>query len=107
MPLGLEQGAVAEGGAGEEGVCAALALSQDIFQGRQELVGPGGGQFFCSAQIAPMITEGFDIGRVVFLNGIKQAVQPFLAHLGAHGRMANQGRQFLDRGEGGVAQGAR
>ncbi|MDT4858677.1 hypothetical protein FQZ97_931560 [compost metagenome] len=54
-----------------------------------------------------MITEGFDIGRVVFLNGIKQAVEPFLAHLGAHGRMADQGRQFLDRGVGGVAQGAR
>lgn len=41
MPLGLEQGAVAEGGAGEEGVGAALALSQCIFQRRQELVGPG------------------------------------------------------------------
>lgn len=86
MAVRLVPGAVAEGGAAEEGVGAALALSQDILQGREELVGPGGGQFLCGAQVAPVITEGFDVGGIAILNGLEQAIQPFTPHGGAHGR---------------------
>ena len=106
VAVGLEQGAVAEGGAREESVGAALSFSQDILQGWQELVGPGTGQFPCGAQIAPVITEGFDVGGILFLDGLEQAIEPLLAHLGADRCLADQGRQLLDRGVGGVAQGA-
>ena len=53
VAAGLEQGAVAEGCAGEEREGAARAITQHVFQGRQELVGPVRGKLWRAAQRSP------------------------------------------------------
>jgi hypothetical protein len=103
VAAGLEQGAVAQAGAHKVGKRAACALAQHVELAGQQLVAPVRGQFLCGAQIPPVIAEGFDVGRIVFLYGLKQALKLFFAHIGAHWCVADQRRQFLDGGMGSAA----
>lgn len=107
MATGAEQRAVAEGGAGEEGVGSALASAQHVRLGGQQLVGPGRGEFGCGAQITPVVAQVFDVGRVVVLDGIEEAVEPILARGGVYRCVADERHQFLDGRASGVAEGTR
>jgi len=101
---GLEQRAVARGRAGEEGVGTPLAFTQHVALGGEQLVGPARCEFGGRAQLAPVLAQGFDVRRVVFLDGLEESVEPLLANGGVHRRAAYEGHQFLDGGVGGMAQ---
>ena len=107
VATGLEQGAVAQGGAGEEGIGAVLAFAQHAALGRQQLVGPGRGQLGRCAQLAPVVAQVFDVGWVVFLDGLEEAVEPLLARDSVDRGVADDRYQFLHGCIGSIAQCAR
>jgi len=43
-----------------------------------------------------MLSQGLDVGRVVFLNGVEEALQPFFAHASWHRRCDDQRHHLLD-----------
>lgn len=51
-----------------------------------------------------MVAQGFDVGRVVFLDGLEESVEPLLANGGVRWRASYEGHQVLDGGAGGIAQ---
>ena len=71
---GMEQRAVAERAGLGIGIGAASAVYQDMPDQRQELVSPVGGESSVGTQGAPMLAQGLDVGRIVFLDGLEEAL---------------------------------
>ena len=101
---GVEQSAVAQRAGLGVGIGTACAVCQDMSDHRKQLVGPMGCESRVGTQGAPVLAQGLDVGRVVFLDGVEKALQPLFSHAPWHRRCGDQRHHFLDDAIGRVAK---
>ena len=65
---------------------------------RHQSVGPVRGQRWRGTQVAPELAQAFDVGRVIVLVGLEQAVKPFSAQRLGHPGSRDQRHQLADGG---------
>lgn len=75
---------------------AVPAVGHDVFHQRQQFVGPARRDPYGDAQIAPMIAERLDVGRIVVLESVEQAFEPLRAHRFRHRCRRDDRHQRID-----------
>lgn len=65
--------------------------------GAEQLIGPVRGKRLRYAQLAPMVTESFEIRDLIVLAGLPQALEPPLPHCLVDRRGGNDSREVRDR----------